>query len=510
MEEDETVGVMEVIGGDLAEIETSISMPSELGMSANEQMLEKLQQGSPAESTESSNQVEKAKAALEKATQRELATVKERQENMERAVEIGRHLYRLDGDEFYHRTNRQVFNKNKIDFAVVPIITDNGGKRHPEAFNMYLKGTQSLRGVEFRPVKEEFIKKEDGKYVNSFRGFPFNMKWLKDYFPEEDPHCEFNYGIDPATLPPPDPHSEIEHFLFSNICSENAEATKFLMAYIHQILTEPMEKHAFVPVFQGPQGTGKSTMFRLLKRILGECHVYSVEPHDLESQYNDALAGRLVLFADEATFSGDVRMMNKLKNMTGGSVMRIEGKYASSRSEENYIRLIIATNEEWAAPVEKDNRRYILFKTCSSGKINFKRLYEELKSDKAVANFLRKVNAIGHAGYDFHSNNPPVFFQDATDSLKMETMLKIDPVGAWLADDVDDDESLEFIVKTDGFITSSRAYDLFLNWKSRNSTSHSREVTQCKFSIEIQKRGFQKTVRRLNGSSSTTRCFEKS
>jgi hypothetical protein len=421
--------------------------------------------------------------------------------NIKRAQELATRLYRLDGDKFFDIKTRSIYKKNAIDWVVDPIISDTYGKRHHEAFTMFVKGTPSYRGLDYLPNggitnKIEFIKNPDGEYINMFSGFPGRRL-----------ACAYD-GFDYEK--PADKPTEIEKFIFWAICSGNSAAAEFLMIFLKHILKKPTDKTAWIPILQGPEGTGKTTFLSILKKVLGDTNVYCAEPADFETKFNSHMANKMVIFADEATFSGNIQQMNKLKMLSGGETMRVEQKGIEAYSVRNFARLFIATNEGWAAPFEENSRRYIFLKTTKDnhGKIDWTKLWSEIESDDGIGCFTARIMKLDETKFDWHSNEPPRFFEMETAEQKLLTMTKIDPIGAWLTDeDVDGCDSIEYIIESEGFIASSRAWDLFQRWWSCNKTSHAREMTKVKLSIDLQKRGYKATMRRIG--SMNVRGFVK-
>src|SRR5207245_7567177 len=77
------------------------------------------------------------------------------------------------------------------------------------------------------------------------------------------------------------------------------------------------------------------------------------------ARFNDHLAGKLLVFGDEAVWSPDRKGVQKLKSYITDPTIAIEPKFVGLFEIANFARFIFATNEERAAPVDLGDRRYV-------------------------------------------------------------------------------------------------------------------------------------------------------
>ena len=75
-----------------------------------------------------------------------------------------------------------------------------------------------------------------------------------------------------------------------------------------------------------------------------------------------------MLFGDEAVWGGEKSTESVLKQLITEPSMIIEMKGKDVFEVRNFLRLMLATNSEWAAPVSLTDRRYFVLNVSDSRK----------------------------------------------------------------------------------------------------------------------------------------------
>ena len=86
-----------------------------------------------------------------------------------------------------------------------------------------------------------------------------------------------------------------------------------------------------------------------------------MDADQLTGRFNGDLGTAVLVFLDEAIFAGDHKGAAVLKGRITEPRLRIERKFCEAINVENRLRIMAATNEQWAAPVEVSDRRYAVF-----------------------------------------------------------------------------------------------------------------------------------------------------
>jgi len=147
----------------------------------------------------------------------------------------------------------------------------------------------------------------------------------------------------------------------------------------------------------GDQGSGKSILAEYVGSALGELNYKYLHNDDaLASRFSEELVGKFMICADEAIFTGDPKLRNKLKSLISAQTMRDEGKGKAARDAQNVMFLVALSNENEPVAVERGDRRWTVMKTDNKfskenrdanrevdkeARLYFKELATEMKGD---------------------------------------------------------------------------------------------------------------------------------
>ena len=143
----------------------------------------------------------------------------------------------------------------------------------------------------------------------------------------------------------------------------------------------PEEKPGVAVVLRSDtQGVGKSLFAVYVGSLLGRHYRTVTHGRHIHGNFNSHLKDTLLLFGDEAVWGGDRSTESILKQLITEPSMIIEMKGKDVFEVKSYLRLILATNSEWAAPVSLTDRRYFVLDVTNSRQNDhdfFKRLIYE-------------------------------------------------------------------------------------------------------------------------------------
>lgn len=248
--------------------------------------------------------------------------------------------------------------------------------------------------------------------------------------------------------------------IFVNICSRNRDHFNFLMDWFAHMIQHPEDHIPVVIAIKGEQGTGKTKTFELFGKLLNKYFV-TVNNSNLESNFNALFRNKILVFADESVWSGEIKTQNKLKNLTGNETISIELKGKDAYTNPNFMRLAIVTNGHWVAPVEHGNRRYFVLES-GTRHINHPSYWSNMINDMNEGGFEdlmyylqnRKIKTNFHAKDCIPTNDPVMIEQ------REETMVSENPVALWL---MEDDSWKTLLGKT----KTMTLYELFKVWALR-------------------------------------------
>ena len=188
------------------------------------------------------------------------------------------------------------------------------------------------------------------------------------FSPLPTPTSTLNYWVGSPVLPQAGDWSVIMEYLRDVICSADRRLFSYLIRYLTHMLQKPEEKPGIMIVLLGGQGTGKGSLFRLLKAIWRHTTLQVSDVAHVIGNFNAAIERNYVVCMDEALFSGDRKALDRLKSMVTESTVTIEQKYQPRRSISSYHRFFAASNHKHFAQVEADDRRFAFFQVSDARK----------------------------------------------------------------------------------------------------------------------------------------------
>ena len=158
-------------------------------------------------------------------------------------------------------------------------------------------------------------------------------------------------------------------FIKDVIASGRDDVYNYVLDWFAWKVRNPLEKPGTNLVLIGGQGTGKSTLGKMLCDIFGPDYAIHVthESH-LLGRFNGHQEGKLVMFADEAIFGRNPAVAGVYKGLTTEETMLIERKGVDARRVRNRLAIIVASNTLSAVPVEPGDRRATVLEVSSARK----------------------------------------------------------------------------------------------------------------------------------------------
>jgi hypothetical protein len=143
----------------------------------------------------------------------------------------------------------------------------------------------------------------------------------------------------------------------------------------------PEEKPGVAVVLRSDaQGVGKSRFAEYVGSLIVRHFQTVTHGRHIHGNFNNHLKDTLLLFGDEAVWGGEKSTESVLKQLITEPSMIIEMKGKDAFAVRSYLRLMLATNSEWAAPVSLTDRRYFVLEVSESRRNDydfFKKLKDE-------------------------------------------------------------------------------------------------------------------------------------
>ena len=148
-----------------------------------------------------------------------------------------------------------------------------------------------------------------------------------------------------------------EHLL-KNVCQEDEELYRWVFGWFAHIIQYPAEKSGTSLTLRGPQGTGKTIVGKIFGNLIKRHYTLIDQERYLFGNFNAHMASTILLHSDEGFWGADPRHIGKLKSLVTSDTQRIEHKGRDSAEVNNYLRLLISSNEDWVVPAAFDERRF--------------------------------------------------------------------------------------------------------------------------------------------------------
>lgn len=200
--------------------------------------------------------------------------------------------------------------------------------------------------------------------------------------PTPDP-TKFNLFNGFHTIPRKGNWDKLKQHIFEVMCHNNEEHYLWIITWLAHIVQFPWEKKGSAIVVRGLKGVGKSIVFTIFQDIMGKYGMSSANASHITGQFNWHFRDKLFMIAEEGLFAGNSREDSILKELITGSSLLMEPKGIDAFQMENYLRIVIISNEEWVVNASSDERRYFVTEASSKYKDNiayFKSIIEQMES----------------------------------------------------------------------------------------------------------------------------------
>ena len=169
----------------------------------------------------------------------------------------------------------------------------------------------------------------------------------------------FNLFFGFPVTPQPKSCQKFLDFVHEIICAQHDASYEYLLGWMAHLIQRPEEKPGTALVLRGCQGSGKNTFAGVLGKLVGRHYVEISDLERLLGRFNFLLSDKLLVLANESMWGGDRKKIGPLKSFITDADMVFEAKGVEPLRMRHYGRLIVASNERWAVPVDIDDRRFV-------------------------------------------------------------------------------------------------------------------------------------------------------
>lgn len=295
--------------------------------------------------------------------------------------------------------------------------------------------------------------------------------------------------------------------LIDYLCSADKDgraSAEWLLKWMAFPLQNPGAKMQSAIIMHGPQGTGKSTVFKTVARIYGyrgnpyRNYAIVLDQKALASNFNPDWDDKLFVLAEEVVNSAEKwQLKNELKELVTGDTMRIEGKFLNAVHKKNRINMAFLSNENQPLPLDVgDRRHHVIYTPPALSKSFYAELAEELKHGglEAFYHYLLDLDLTG-----FDEDSTPPFTEAKERLIAISAPSEVRFINEWAAGDA----GLPV-----GPCLAADLYTAYLRWCRQNGESRPRPSNQFHGAIAHQS-GWKKEKERIYASEMDTSTTPK-
>ena len=313
-----------------------------------------------------------------------------------------------------------------------------GGSKTRTAAQVWLESPKrrSYGGITFLPGKDA------GDHFNLFQGF----------------------AVEPADG---DCSLYLDH-IRNNICSADDELYDYIIHWMADAIQNPSSRPGVALAIRGQQGVGKGVFVSMFAKLFGPHFIQVTQSNHLVGNFNGHQKDKLLVFADEAFWAGNKQAEGVLKGLVTEDTLSIEMKGVDVGQFPNFIRLILATNNDWVVPASAEQRRFVVI-DASAARIQdtayFGAIIHQMENGGLEALMYHLLSV------DLEGVNLRKIPQ--TDALADQKLRSLDSVATWLYGCLDNGG----IEETDTSFTTD-----FLDWPASYGTKkmHNAYLGHCK------------------------------
>ena len=212
------------------------------------------------------------------------------------------------------------------------------------------------------------------------------------------------------------------------ICAGNAEHFAYVLAWMARAVQDPGgDKPGVAIVLKGGKGIGKGVFVNYFGDIFGEAFLPIADSDSFTGRFNMHLSKALLAFLDEAVWGGDKKAEGKLKQLITEPNVMFEPKGIDSIALDNFLNIIIASNEDWVVPATGDERRFLVLQPSEDKKQDTKYFGKILDERRKGGPEAMMYDLLRHDYSTVNLRNPPF-----TDGLIEQVEESLDSVrGFW-------------------------------------------------------------------------------
>ena len=218
------------------------------------------------------------------------------------------------------------------------------------------------------------------------------------------------------------------------ICGGNEEMKHWLLAWLADIVQNPMEKPGTAVMMRSGTRSGKNTFIEMMKRVIGIRYVREMNSSgQITNRFNSHFQYALMVMANEADFASSHAAVNVLKTLITDKDFHMDHKHGHAKTGRNFTRVVLASNKLHVIDRDRDDRRYTVIdvvhpdsQLTEEEKLDhFTKIYAEINGDGPE----KLLHFLTH--YEYDRDMLRSCYQ--SDAGRAQTLMSMNPVAQWWA-----------------------------------------------------------------------------
>lgn len=231
---------------------------------------------------------------------------------------------------FWDARDGAMIDKESYDYA------HGGGTKRGKPSDRFIASKKSMKAdaAEFIPGQPRFVTRGKLQVLNTY----IDMRLAPDKSVDVEPWLDHLRWVIP-----------------------NSDDREHLMDWLAWTYQHPGRKITWAPIlYSASHGVGKTTIFNVLSRCIGESHVSEPTQAELEDKFNDWVFGKLLVKIEELMSGDKYHVAEKLKPVVANPTISVRRMHQTGFTVQNFANVCASTNHMQALPIEKGDRRYMI------------------------------------------------------------------------------------------------------------------------------------------------------
>ena len=217
------------------------------------------------------------------------------------------------------------------------------------------------------------------------------------------------------------------HHLEDVICDGNDDCFQYFLNWLAYLIQYPDKLPGVAICLRSTQGTGKGILMQYIGKIFGRHYTHLTDKNMLLGRFTGHLDKAIFVFADELHWNTDKSDTGILKGLVTEPTRIMERKNQDAIEVNNYVHLIMASNEALVVPAEIGDRRFFVLEVPDTK-----------KGDSAYFDALGdEMDSGGPEGLLAHLQNidltkfKPAHFPKTTARVEQQ-LQSLEPIDSWI------------------------------------------------------------------------------